>query len=246
MLRAVRGRRPVHIVQIGANAGGDEENEWVHQVLRRYQTWTATVVEPVPFLFEQLQAHYKEEMAAGRVEPLRYAITTYSGPCEMLVATSTSDVNVQQVSTLAFNPAAADGTRCGHKGRPCNFHQQLLSGRKMRPMQVPCLTLEALLLRRRIAAPVDILVIDAEMLDYTLLRSIRLREIAPLAIEFESKTMTLQQGAELSALLALQGYLCRFAPDDTWEGWGTRHYDSQNARYWRTLRHAESVCYRMT
>ena len=113
-------------------------------------------------------------------------------------------------------------------------------------MQVPCLTLEALLLRRRIAAPVDILVIDAEMLDYTLLRSIRLREIAPLAIEFESKTMTLQQGAELSALLALQGYLCRFAPDDTWEGWGTRHYDSQNARYWRTLRHAESVCYRMT
>ena len=39
------------------------------------------------------------------------------------------------------------------------------------------------------------LVIDAEMMDYTLLRSAALRAIGPLAIEFESKTMTLQQGS---------------------------------------------------
>ena len=49
----------------------------------------------------------------------------------------------------------------------------------------------------------DVLVIDAEMLDYTLRRSSDLRALGPLAIEFESKTMTLQQGHELAAKLAV-------------------------------------------
>ena len=46
----------------------------------------------------------------------------------------------------------------------------------------------------------DLLVIDAEMFDYTLLRSINMRAIGPLAIEFESKTMSVQQGREIAAL----------------------------------------------
>ena len=81
--------------------------------------------------------------------------------------------------------------------------------------------------------------IDAEMLDYTLLRSIDLRAVAPLAIEFESKTLTMQQGHEIAAVLAVQGYLCRFAPSGRkqWPGkaWW-RHYGGLSA---------ESVCFRV-
>ena len=33
-------------------------------------------------------------------------------------------------------------------------------------------------------------------------------------LEFESKAMTMQQGAEIASMLALQGYLCRFSPAD--------------------------------
>ena len=50
------------------------------------------------------------------------------------------------------------------------------------------------------------------MFDYTLLRTIRLDLIRPLAIEFETKAFTMQQGAEIASLLSLYGYLCRFAP----------------------------------
>ena len=63
--------------------------------------------------------------------------------------------------------------------------------------------------------------------------------VAPLAIEFESKTLTAQQGHEIAALLAVQGFLCRFSPsgDRQWPGrpWW-RHYGGLSP---------ESVCYRV-
>ena len=81
-------------------------------------------------------------------------------------------------------------------------------------MQVNCSTLEDALAARHphLRLPVDLLVLDTEMFDYTLLRTIRLDLIRPLAIEFETKAFTMQQGAEIASLLSLYGYLCRFAP----------------------------------
>ena len=60
--------------------------------------------------------------------------------------------------------------------------------------------------------PVDLLVIDVEMFDYTLLRTSRIDLIRPLVLEFETKAFTMQQGAEVASYLALLGYLCRFNP----------------------------------
>ena len=76
----------------------------------------------------------------------------------------------------------------------------------------PHITLQDALASRRaeLRVPVDLLVIDVEMFDYTLLRTIRFDLIRPLAIEFETKAMSMQQGAEVSTLLALHGYLCRY------------------------------------
>jgi FkbM family methyltransferase len=234
LLAAVQAE--VHVVQIGANAAGDGElNEWVRPVLKEHPSWSATVVEPVPFLFELLRRNYKP--IEGRVEAMRYAVAGRTGKCTMYAADSRG--NRKQVSTVALSEA--HGTRCFTPDRPCRFVRAMVDSGALKPLEVECVTLDELLRRRRNpSVAVDVLVIDAEMLDYTLLRSINLRAIAPLAIEFESKTMTVQQGMELAALLAVQGYLCRFAPAgaEQWPGraWW-KHYGGAE-------RSAESVCFR--
>ena len=248
LLSAVK--RHVHVVQLGAHAGGSEANEWVQQVLTKNPNWTATVVEPVPWIFELLAANYARRGQRDRVEPLRLAVALQSGPCEMHAVGNQS--RVSQISTLALGNQT-QGTRCFTSGRPCNFVQKMVDRRELHPITVRCTTLERLLNaeRRHPSTPVDVLVMDLEMFDYTLIRNLDLRApwLRPLAIEFESKTMTMQQGAEVAARLALQGYLCRFAPVDTWEAahGGARHYSSRHSRFWRGARekYAEAVCYRM-
>ena len=75
----------IHLVQIGANAAGDGElNEWVRPVLAENPLWTATVVEPVPFLYELLVHNYRS--MRGRVETMRYAVAARTGRCRMMAA----------------------------------------------------------------------------------------------------------------------------------------------------------------
>lgn len=228
----------LHIVQIGAHKGGAERNEWVHPVLDKYKTWSATVIEPIPWLFKSLQENYRDYTRSGRVEPMNFAVTAAkSGPCAMKASGD------KQYAALALDPEQTAGTKCGDKGRPCNFHNGLAKAGVLTTINATCITLPKLLRRRARLRPVDILVVDAEMLDYTLLRSWNLRELGPLAIEFESKTMTAQQGAEIAALLAMQGYLCRFHPYHTMARVAPHYGRSTDPN--RPHHAMESVCYRM-
>ena len=60
LLRALRLARSasVHVMQVGANKGGSEFNDWVHPLLQANPTWTATVIEPVPKVFRRLVQNY--------------------------------------------------------------------------------------------------------------------------------------------------------------------------------------------
>ena len=67
-----------HLSRLGlsppqANAGGDEKNEWVGPLIREHG-WRASLVEPVPVLFEQLQTNYARWRDAGRVTLHRLAV----------------------------------------------------------------------------------------------------------------------------------------------------------------------------
>ena len=280
-------------MQVGANVGGGEYNEWVHQVLEANRAWTATVVEPVPFLFDELRKNYAP--LGERVEPMEYAVAPTTGPCEMHVPADpkTKRKMQLQVGTLALGDQL-QGTRCFTKDRDCNFFRGVLKQRELVKATVRCIRIDELLRLRRHQAPVDILTIDTEMFDYTLIRSIDLQvnrasvrptgpghetgivlilayipptllqAFRPLAIEFESKTMTRQQGAEIGARLALLGYLCRFEPWMTFRATGGGTWtndmedrpaafddaDSRDARYGALDAagedvYAETVCYRM-
>ncbi|KAL3905896.1 MAG: hypothetical protein SGPRY_010747 [Prymnesium sp.] len=198
----------VHVVQVGAHMGRNESNEYVHQLLRANPSWTGTVIEPIPKIFRKLRQSYALELE--RVQPMCLAIGTVSAPCEMEV-----NRRDQQTSTLALG-GQTQGSRCFQGARKCRYVANAREKGIMYKVKVNCSTLEDALNARRpeLRLPVDVLIFDVEMFDYTLLRSIRLDRIRPLAIEFESKAMTMQQGAEIASLLAIHGYLCRFSPTD--------------------------------
>ena len=86
--RLVRGAS-VHVVQVGANVGGSEFNEWVHPLLQANPTWTATVIEPTSWAFEKLLKNYagtgerRWPPMLDRVQPMAVAIATFTGPCPM-------------------------------------------------------------------------------------------------------------------------------------------------------------------
>ena len=239
-LRDAAPGRPLHLVQIGANQGGGEGNEWVHAIMDDNPTWTATVVEPVPHIFQLLERNYLPER--HRVEAIQAALAPVSKPCEMMAA---PPGNLHEVSTLALGNMTR-GVRCFTRGRRCSFHKWMAKRGDLQKIVVPCLTLPDLLARRRLSrhVPVDVLVIDTEMFDYTLITSgaLQLREVRPLMIEFESKAFTAQQGAEVAVVLALQGYLCRFSP---WDTFRKRLPKMRGQRNSARLAGDESVCFRM-
>lgn len=210
LLRASRKLRgqSVHVVQVGANLGGKEFNEWVHPLLRANPDWTGVVIEPVPKVFARLKQNY--ELEAHRVQPLNVAIATKTGPCSFHW-----DRKSPQTSTLALGEQV-HGVKCFTVQRSCRWLRNSMRAGVMSTISVNCSTLEDALASRRsqLLVPVDLLVLDVEMFDYTLMRTIRFDLIRPLAVEFESKAMTMQQGAEISSLMALQGYLCRFEAQD--------------------------------
>ena len=203
LLRASRRGASVHIVQVGANLGGDEYNEWVHPLLRANPSWTGVVLEPVSRVFSKLSENYQPER--HRVQPMNLAIATRTGPCEMQV-----NVKNRQTSTLALGDQV-HGIKCFTDKRSCRY---LKEHSWFQREQVNCSTLEDALAQREphLQVPVDLLVIDVEMFDYTLLRTSRIDLIRPLVLEFETKAFTMQQGAEVASYLALLGYLCRFNP----------------------------------
>ena len=93
-----------------------------------------------------------------------------------------------QSSTLALGDQV-HGVRCFTEQRSCRY---LKEHSYFVPMKVNCSTLEDALASRHphLRLPVDLLVLDTEMFDYTLLRTIRLDLIRPLAIEFETKAFS--------------------------------------------------------
>ena len=56
--RALGGRPHASIVQVGSNDG--VTNDPSHDLLISHPSWTALLIEPVPFLFQRLKGNYPD------------------------------------------------------------------------------------------------------------------------------------------------------------------------------------------
>jgi FkbM family methyltransferase len=87
-----RRHQPLHIIQAGANDG--KSNDFIHQLIRKSST-RAILVEPVPYVFSQLEKHYQ---GSANIRLLQAAVTDVSD------ATSLPFYYLRPVDGLDFQP----------------------------------------------------------------------------------------------------------------------------------------------
>jgi FkbM family methyltransferase len=174
---AARARRPLTFVQIGSNDG--ISNDPLNAVVKK-DGWQGVLVEPMPYLFEQLVQNYAgvpglefENVAVGPAG----ADGGESAPVVMHVVDPLpgDPVWVTQLASLDESVVLD--------------HRKQLPGldERIRLVEVPSVTLPGLLTRHGISS-VDLLHVDAEGLDLDIIGQIETgADWAPQAIIFEKK-----------------------------------------------------------
>jgi FkbM family methyltransferase len=173
-------------VQIGAFDGreGDHLYRLIHE-----NHWQGALVEPQPRAFEVLKQNYAREK---NLRFFNVAIGPEDGTLTLYTRKSGS-VPIASVSKrLLVKP--------GH------------SRNEIVAIEVPCWTFDRLLTEAGEPSSVDLLQIDAEGVDFEIIRSIRFDRVKPLIIRFEHALLSDRDRNECLQLLAGQGY--RFLLED--------------------------------
>ena len=220
------------VMQIGANQGGDEPNEWVGRLIRRFG-WNATLVEPVPQLASKLRENYAPQIARGNVSVRQLVVhsnrsaISRDGQCSFFAARAECvaprpcrrrRLCNQTTMPLAINFSACPDLRqtsgLMQMGHPPSHTrpgaawaaEMILRARRtgMRNLSLPCSHINDL--AEVATGAVDVLVIDTEGFDFALLRALNLTAVRPIIIEFESKAFTYQQHDEIQRKLEAHGY----------------------------------------
>jgi FkbM family methyltransferase len=182
-------------VMVGANDGvtGDP----CAQIVRANAAWRGMLIEPVPYLCEQLRANYSD---ASRfvIEQVAIGREAYEMPFYYL------DVG-------AKDEAGVRGLWYDQLG---SFRREHLIENSqgveayIRNISVPVLPLN-MLLRKHDFRDIHLLIIDTEGHDLEVLKSLKLPEYMPLAILVEHKHLAEAGVKEMLTLLNMHGYLIR-------------------------------------
>lgn len=217
-------------MQIGANQGGDEPNEWVGRLIRHFG-WHATLIEPVPHLSSRLRENYAPQIARGEasvqqvvVHANRSAINRNS-QCSFFAAreecVAPRRCRRRRLCELAINLSACPELRnvpssalmqMGHPPshtRPrASWAAETTLARSramgMRALSLPCSHVNDL--PELASGAIDVLVIDTEGFDFALLRALDLAAVRPIVVEFESKAFTNPQHDEIQRKFEAHGY----------------------------------------
>ena len=191
-------------IQIGSNDGisGDP----IYPIVSNCPNWKGVLVEPIPFLFEQLKKNYKDhdnlEFEKSIISDSRGQKTIYFLP-ESLLSTEKGRHLPSWSSQLA---SLSRDHILKHLGNEIEGEIQSIT--------ISCQTFSDLC-RKHDVAHVDILHIDTEGHDFVILRSIPLLEISPTIILFEHKHLSKTEQALARMLLKASGYSVRTDYNDT-------------------------------
>lgn len=187
-------RRKLHpdffFIQVGANDG--KQFDPIRDYVRYYQ-WKGLLVEPVADYFAELQANYGD---CPNLKLINAAIADYEGT-----------VTIYRVNPLdASLPKWKQGIASLHK------EHHLRSGTPDEVMiaeQVACLPLMSLLERHGVSS-LDLLQIDAEGCDLSIIKSLDFSRIVPKILHFEhrlgNKVHSQEEFSDVMGLLAARGY----------------------------------------
>ena len=226
LLRAFAEAHPEAVfVEIGSN-DGDQHDHLRPHILER--AWSGIMVEPVPYVFERLRRNYGD---LERVQLANVAIADEDGtvPFHHLVAPP-DDLAAEKLP--AWYDAIGSLSRAAvlsHADRFPDLENRLVT------TDVPSLTYRTLLDRHRVEH-VDLLLIDAEGLDWHILESIDLRAGPPRMLIYEHYHLSRADRARAGKHLRAHGY------ETMEEGFDTfcvrTEVDDQLTRTWRRTRPA--------
>lgn len=182
--------RPFFFLQVGANDGviGDPLHEHV-----RLGSWHGILVEPQPSHFRRLVENYAGVHGLTFVNA---AISEQSGPRKLYVIQDETGAPIESLGVLASfreEPLLA-------------FHRKLGShypGSRVGSVEVACTTFADVLVD---ASYLDLLHIDVEGWDVSLLKLFDFRRIRPPIVRFEHKHLFAGELDDAVELLATHGY----------------------------------------
>ncbi len=222
LLRAFADDYPrASFVEIGSNDGKQ------HDHLRPFiltKAWTGIMVEPVPYVFERLQANYA---GVQRVALENAAIADRDGPLPFYRLLAPAKHERDRLPAWydgigSFSRAAV----LSHVDHIPDIHRRIVRE------EVPCLTFESLCLKHRVRR-VDLLVVDTEGYDFEVLRNIDLEQHRPRLVVYEHFHLSPADRAACRARLHEVGYETMEEGFDTWSMIPVG--DDRLTRTWRRL-----------
>ncbi len=196
-----RGRR-LTFIQIGANDG--LRNDPVREFVVRDE-WTGVFIEPLPTVFDALQQNYRYLTGRRKLAFENVAISADTTPLpfytfqEKYLAQLSSEDRLDMLRKSSFDK--------DHVAKFARHPDDL------RQVDVPCTSITRIVEQHFPLGTLDLLVIDAEGHESTILRSIDFASARISAIFFESRHLGAEREPVMN-LLKVHGYIVREAGDD--------------------------------
>ena len=159
-----------NIVQIGAFSGNDK----VYDILKKEITANALLIEPVPWVFEELKNNYKKIANPDRLLFDNSVINIYDGECEFYAIN-----NKQYSENWAIQLSSLKLTLIKE-------HEQFLKNNELeyQKLILPCINSLSLIKKYNIT-DIEFLKIDVEGLDYDLVKGWPYDKVKPKYFQFE-------------------------------------------------------------
>ena len=203
-IRLVLQHKPLaFFVQVGSNDG--VQGDPIHQLITANKDWSGMFIEPVDFLFKRLRANYKndprfifENVAIGATrDTLRFYFVAEKAKTEL------GDALPNWYDKVGSFNRSHIVKYLGDKVESYIIEQP-----------VECFPLQEVFDRNAVTS-IDLIHIDTEGFDYTVLRQVDFRKYRPLAVLYEHLHLSPDEKEKAVALLRDAGYSLTEYPHDT-------------------------------
>ena len=192
--RALADRPDAFFIQVGSNDGS--QGDPLRELIRRHSAWRGIFIEPVGFVFERLRRNYA---GSGRFAFERSAIGAERGRAPFYYVSEAAKEHFGDELPYWYDQLGSFDR--GHVLKH-------LDG-KLEPFiveeEVECLTFADLIERHGVRR-VDLLHIDAEGADFTILSRFPFASMMPRVVLFEHKHLRPEQRTQAAELLASHGF----------------------------------------
>jgi FkbM family methyltransferase len=176
-------------IQIGANDG--VSNDPIHKFIKRFE-WSGILLEPLPEVFAELQKTYAGN---SRLKLLNAALSEEDGEKTIFSIRMEEGVFKKAHQFSSFSKKAVLG-----QGRWVENVERYVEER-----QIAAISFDTLL-REAGERHIDLLLMDTEGYDYTILKMIDFKRTSPTIVAYEHVHMSKAQQNEIASLLRDHGY----------------------------------------